>query len=80
MDIIVFNQKELDNASAARSIALCDNDFNIAPSENTEYTAIGKVNAVVGCSAVRAVALGMTFIGFTPVFDEDLKIQKIPHP
>lgn len=70
MERIVFNQNELDMiGTEAGSVALCDNDYIISPSPDTEYIAIGTVNAVVKCSAVQAISLGLTFIGFDPVFD-----------
>lgn len=49
-------------------MALCDNTYAISPAENAVYIAIGEVSAVVECSAIEALSMGMSFIGFTPVF------------
>ena len=77
MDRIVFNQTELDAVmGAGQVIALCDNKYVISPSDNTSYISIGEVSAVVGCTAIETLSMGMTFIGFTPVFLEKGKALK----
>lgn len=69
MDRIVFNQAELDKINTQNTtVALCDNTYAISPAENAVYIAIGEVSAVVECSAIEALSMGMSFIGFTPVF------------
>lgn len=76
MEKIVFNQSELNAAIGCRSIMLCDNDFVIEPCEDTEYIAVGTVSAVVKCSPLRAITLGMCFTGFIPRFDDTSEQEK----
>lgn len=77
MDRIVFDQAELDNTITKHStIALCDNHYDISPSEDTSYVAIGEVSAVVRCSAIEALSMGMVFIGFTPVFSDKKEVKE----
>ncbi len=84
MEKIVFNQSELNAAIGCRSIMLCDNDYVIEPCADTEYSAVGAVSAVVKCSPLRAISLGMCFMGFIPQFDdtpeqEKTEREKVPH-
>ena len=85
-DIVVFTQKELSAAvlHGVLNIALCDNDFILPIKENLRYIAIGNVKAEIPIGKEKALELGMTFEGFTPVFipgafaplkDEHCKIQ-----
>lgn len=70
MERIVFNQQELDKIGTdTTAVALCDNDYTISPVPGRTYLAIGTVNAVVKCTAIQAISIGLTFINFTPVFD-----------
>lgn len=80
MEKIVFNQRELDAAASCRVIALCDNDYIITPRNDSEYIAIGNVRAVVKCSAIRAISMGMTFIGFNPEFDDCEDYEEVTVP
>lgn len=71
MDRIVFNQGELESAvsSGIAVIYLCDNDFILPSAPGISYGAIGTVTASIGMTADLARDNGISFLGFTPVFD-----------
>lgn len=80
MNVIVFNQQELDAVpSEVKAVALCDNSFVLPPTPDREYISIGTVSAVVPCCAVGAVRMGLVFTGFIPEFDNSLTATVICH-
>lgn len=75
-EIIVFSQKELDNAleSGFISIALCDGRFVLPKVGNISYTAIGSVNAKADGTKKAFEEHNVTFDGFLPKFADDVPI------
>lgn len=77
MNVIVFNQQELDAIPAeVKSVALCDNSFVLPPTPDREYIAIGTVSAAIPCRAIDAVRLGIVFTGFIPEFDNSMPVKE----
>lgn len=70
IDIIVFEQKELDNALCCgyRSIALCDNVFLIPRIGDITYTVIGNVKAYADFTRQEAYMHNLRFVEFKPKF------------
>lgn len=73
IDIIVFEQKELDNALCCgyHSVALCDNVFLIPRVGDITYTAIGNAEAYANFTYKEADMHGLRFIGLRPKFKTD---------
>ncbi len=72
MDIVVFNQSELDEAIASgeTSILLCDNDFNIPLKPDICYRAVGSVRAVINTARSVAEGRGIVFHDFSPEYTQ----------
>lgn len=72
MDIIVFDQNELENAvkNDITSIGLCDNTFILPSIGSITYTAIGNVDAEINVTEENFYKLNIICIGFTPAFSQ----------
>ncbi|MCI8403920.1 MAG: hypothetical protein HFE49_03365 [Clostridia bacterium] len=82
-DIIVYTQKELENALENKytSIALCDNTFIIPPRGGISYISIGNVSVSAGMTKEDYNKLSIHCVGFTPVFrDENTDKACLPIP
>ncbi|MCC8169711.1 MAG: hypothetical protein LIO59_05025 [Oscillospiraceae bacterium] len=76
IDIIVFTQKELDNAinNGCTVIALCDNNFRLPSVSDIHYIAIGKITASIELD--HPEDYGIKFSNFSP---KTKKRPKIVH-
>lgn len=81
-DIIVFSQKELDNAleNGCTSIALCDNGFVLPKVGNVCYTSIGSVTVSADGTKRDFENHGVRFDSFLPKFAEDISVTALPKP
>lgn len=72
-DIIVFSQKELENAlnSGITSIGLCDNTFVLPNIGGIYYTAIGTVEVSVNASKEEFAGMNIKCDGFEPRFIQE---------
>ena len=68
-DIIVFSQKELENAlnSGITSIGLCDNTFILPNKGGIYYIAIGTVEVSVNAAKEEFVGMNIKCDGFEPL-------------
>lgn len=78
-DIIVYNQKDLDEALSEKqpAIVLCAGLFVIHKAENTTFKRIGPVHAIVTCSRMAADEAGMKFIDINAEFKADYAVSNI---
>ncbi len=69
-DIIVYNQKELENAlsNGYTSIALCDGKFILPLYRGICYTAIGNISVSINTDKQSCNSMGINCIGFIPDF------------
>lgn len=72
-DIIVFSQKELENAlnSGITSIGLCDNTFVLPNIGGIYYTAIGTVEVSVNAAKEEFAGMNIKCDGFEPRFIQE---------
>ena len=72
-DIIVFSQKELENAlnSGITSIGLCDNTFILPNKGGIYYIAIGTVEVSVNAAKEEFAGMNIKCDGFEPRFIQE---------